>query len=762
VPWSAAAQERLAVVIGNQDYDAIPDLANARNDAARMAELLRSKGFTVFDGYDLTRAGFEGLLRQSILNASDGAEIVFFYAGHGIQIGRRNYLLPADVAFRSIYDLPVESVTLDRVIDTLSAKGKVHVAIIDACRENPFPDTMLAGDLDASLFETRQGFEVFQTPINSLVAFSTTPGQIAFDGEAGGHSPYTAAILATVRETPRADATTLFSRVRERVFETTEGQQVPWESSTLIRPFHFAAQDTPVTVADGTAGGATGSTEGGTQTGPTGEIAGDEVSDEAQETADALPAALTLTVEYDREMDLGPPLAEALGLSDLTGLTLAEAPAEGALTIGAATLYAPTLAERRAGEGPMTLTDSFALGAPGGQTVSVTLEMPANACDLAAGDALDPGGVGIYRLPNELPVEEARVACAAAVEADPEEPRFVYQLGRALQAAGAYEAAFEAFRSAAEAGHVRALNATARLLTAPQVDRELFAIPEDRARAMALLEEGAAAADPFAMHLLGRFLLREGETEAERERGFELLDRAAELGHTYSMNELGIYFLTRETDHFIPDRGMTYLRASAARDDIYGYHNLGFVALTALTGGDPDYAAAYDWFRRAALGGHPGSPASLGRMIVRGQVPDAGPEDAVRWYDMGLERGDPWGGVNAATLILDGRVAGLGAPDALVRAAKARHLGGGEPGERARSLIAEAAPGDLARAVQMLVGELGEPVTVDGAIGPATRSAIADALAAAGLPEPENSPAAQLEALARGYWALNPVRSDVF
>ncbi len=744
------APDRIAVVVGNQDYEKVADLSNARADAQSMSEMLRAKGFVVFDAYDVDRQGFEHVMRQAILNADEGSEIVFFYAGHGIQIGRRNYLLPTDVAFESVYDLPVQSMTLDRVIEQLSARGTVHVAIIDACRDNPFPDRLLAGDLDASLFETKSGFDVFRTPLNSLVAFSTSPGLTAFDGEQGGNSPYTAAILRAVEERPETDAISLFARVRERVYEATAGEQVPWESSTLTRPFHFvrasAQREDPGAVAQARAAP------------PAAPAAAAKLA--------ALPGEVTLEADYDRRIPLGTALSDALGLAGPVPITVVRAPAGGAVAAADDGLvYVPELSERRSAGGAATLSDSFVARVgegPEAADITVSLDMPVNACDLEAGDALDPGGVGFYRLPNEIDIRAALAACAEAARERPDAPRFQHQLGRAQQAAGRYEEAHARFERAAGMGHVRAKNAVALLLSSDLLDRDIFDIPADSARALELLEEGVGAGDPFSMHTYGRHLLREGETAAERERGFELLDRAAELGHTYSMNELGTYFLTKDTGHFLPERGMRYLEASAARDDIYGYHNLGFVALFGLEAGEPDHATARAWFERAALGGHPRSPSTLGRMVVRGQVPGATPADAARWYDMGLARGDPWGGVNAAEMMLRGEVPGRDGADALVRAAKAANLSGEEPAARAARIVADAAPSDLGRAIQLLLNELGEAVTVDGAVGPFSRAAIARVMEAHGLPAPPDERRAQLVALGKAYWAENPLRSDLF
>lgn len=743
---------RLAVVIGNQDYAEIPDLGNARHDAERMADLLRTEGFTVFDAYDIDRRGFEDLLRTSILNVSDGAEIVFFYAGHGLQIGRRNYLLPVDVAFDSIYDLPVESVTLDRVIEVLSARGEVHVAIIDACRDNPFPDKMMAGNLDASLFETRSGFDAFQTPLNSLVAFSTAPGMVAFDGQGGENSPYTAAILAAVDAYPDDDILSVFARVRENVYKTTKGKQVPWESSTLVQPFRLRKQGVPtppvlLAAAEPAQEGASSETR------------------TASEPA-TLPAAVTITAIYDRDVPLTAALTRALNLTEALDFAVTTPPSDGTLSVADnGMIYRPRLSERRATTRQIDLSDSFTLtfDLPDGPApVTVSLDMEANGCDLAAGDALDPGGVGFYRLPNEIEIVPALAECRAAVSQNPDTPRFRYQLGRAEQAAGLFKASFDSFSAAADAGHIRALNGTARLLITDKIDRAAADIAADPTRAMALYDRGIAAGDPYAMHSKGLHLLRNSDTDQGRQDGFELLDRAAELGHTYSMNELGIYFLTPDTEHFLPERGMRYLRASAARNDIYGYFNLGFVAQNGLTEDGIDLAAAYDWFVKAADGGHPIGPAALGRMIVNGQVPGQGPQQAVAWYDKGLARGDGWGGVNAAALILNGTVQGQTRTSALIRLAKARHLSNTKASETAAALLADQPPKELALATQTLLVKLGATMPIDGAIGPMTRRILDRMAQDHGLPPASNDRLSELETAARIYWAERPTRPDLF
>ncbi|WP_052261450.1 caspase family protein [Ruegeria sp. ANG-S4] len=732
---------RVAIVIGNQDYDAVGDLTNARKDAEDIADMLRGFNFKVYDGYDLSKREFEELIRTAVLNIPDSADVLFYYAGHGIQIGRRNYLLPVDAKFESIYDVPLATMTLDRVIDTLSARSAAHVAILDSCRDNPFQDLRLAADLDANLFETRSGFDVFRTPLNSLIAYSTSPGAVASDGDLGQNSPYTAAVLETVQSAPFDNIQQLFPVIRERVHTKTAGKQIPWESSTLVRPFFLAQQ---------------------------------QVETEDLPVATAEPQSLDLSLQFDKTVPLTQSLEAELG-EGIVGVRLVDTPDRGVVNTGdqsqtASVIYVPEVSDTRAVElGGGGFSDSFTVEITTSdqktQNVDVSLQLGMNACDLEAGDALDLNGVGVFRLPNELNIRDALAACTAAVADFPGTARFKYQLGRAQQAAGNVADAYNNFSAASEAGHVRAKYALAILLDSDRIDRAVTKIPYDTAKARDLLEQATAEQDPYAMHRLGKALLRNGETTQDKKRGFELLERSVELGHTFSMNELGLYFLRENSDHYIPERGMRYLRASELRKDIYGYNNLAYVSLNGLGGNPVDLNKAEAYFLAAAEGGHPTAPASIARMILRDQLPGRTSEEALQWYDASLSRGDAWGGANGAYIILDGQVPGQEPADAAVRAAKAALLSNEEPAGRAEAQLDRLSQGDLNRALQKALNELGGNIAVDGQVGPATLAALENIAAEHGVPVPysaANDPKARLLLAARVYWAQNPVRFDLF
>ena len=743
-----SAMAPVAVVVGNQDYEALPDLDNAGADASRVAEMLRGFGYEVFHGTDLDKEGFEDLLREAALNVRDGGRVFFYYAGHGIQLGSRNYLLTTNATFTDPADLPFQAVTLDQVTRILAARAGEQVYMLDSCRENPVIGTEMQASLTPELYEAREGFEVVKPPMNTLVAFSTTPGAVAFDGVPGGHSPYTEAVVKNFEGMPGADALNVLRRVRADVLETTARKQVTWESSTLTDALVLNAGE----VAE-----------------PAPAMA--EAPAPAETPAPAAPASSgPVEVSVSRPLDRIVPLDDAL-LPALAGAESVEvASAErGTAEVARAedgtwrVTYAPRLSQTPAADaGGHEGRVSLVLAGPSGESVvDVQLSLPVDACDIEAGDHLDLQGSGVFRYPDQIEPAAAERACRAATAEAPGEGRFAYQLGRALQAQGRLEEAYEAFESASELGHVRADHARAFLHTTPGIDRAAIPIPEDPALAAELWERAIAAGDPFAMHSYGKRLLREGATEAERRRGFDLLNTAMELGHTYAMNEMGSYFLYPPDGAGAPQpaRAEAHYRASHERDDIYGTDGLAYVALNRP---EPDFATAALFFRDAAAKGHPTAPSSMGRLMLRGQV-DGTPREALDWFDMALARGDGWGGANGAMVIATW-MPEMPAHEAAVRAAKAAVLSDPAAAEDALARLSEMDAGTLDRAAQAILRDLGETgLAVDGDFGGRSNDALLRQAARLEVGMPViGGPLDRVLFAARLHFAENPPRVDLF
>ncbi|WP_323775635.1 caspase family protein [Leisingera sp.] len=735
-----------AIVIGIQDYDHVTDLTNTRQDAKAMAEMLSSFGYTVYEGYDLDKRGFEALLRQAALNIRDGSQVFFYYAGHGIQLGRRNYLLTSDAELTGIHDLPFQSVTLDRVSAILGGKAGSQILMLDSCRDNPVPDAKLNAEVGAQLYEAREGFDVFRPPLNTLVAFSTSPGATALDGEPGGNSPYTASVVRHFPDRPDEDAMTVLSAIRGDVYAATGNTQVPWESSTLMQKVYLRPAERSLNIAKAE-------------------------SETEVASLDRMPAELSVKIPLGRALELAPEISPYVRAG--TTVSIVESPSSGVTSLqtgdstGLSLSYAPKLTELPARkDGGQVRKDRMVLRlaqAGAVRDVTVNLEMIARQCDLEAGDLLDLQGVGLYRYPNEINLKEAEAACRDAVGAAPEIGRLHYQLGRALQGQGRLIEAYEAFEKAAELNHVRAYNAVAYLHVTPNVDRETVPIPYNPDKAFALWEKGIEAGDPFSMHARGKRLLRKSGTPEEKQRGFDLLSRAVELGHTYSMNELGVFFLWSGDELAQPERGFSYLQASAGRGDIYGTANLGYVYRDGGAGQTVDKEQARALFAEAAQLGHPHAPAEIGRMIMNGDLPGSDAAEALEWYDMGLSRGDAWGGANGAWVALNSLPDRIPAHAAAARAGKAMALNNPDASAAARELLSGMAETDVAAGTQYILRQLGSGIAIDGQFGPASRKQLANWARQSGLPATVPSDAiSQLQLAAQVHFALNPVRQDLF
>jgi Caspase domain len=236
----AQAEPRLALVIGNSDYRDVVALPNPAKDAAAMDSFLRQAGFDVTPANNLTQSEMRGALRDfadKVSGAGPDAVALLYYAGHGVQIDGQNYLVPVDARIKREADVPVAALRLTDVMDILSAvHAKSLLVILDACSNNPF------AAIDKSI---GRGLAIVDAPKGSIVSYSTAPGATALDGD-GNHSPFTSALIDIAR-TPGLPVEQTFKKVRLAVNKVTDGEQTPWESSSLVSDFAFFRGDgTPV------------------------------------------------------------------------------------------------------------------------------------------------------------------------------------------------------------------------------------------------------------------------------------------------------------------------------------------------------------------------------------------------------------------------------------------------------------------------------------------------------------------------------------
>jgi Caspase domain len=232
---TALAENRVALVIGQSAYRTVPPLPNPANDAKVMAELLGTAGFDVTTASDVSQAE----MRKAIGDFADkltakGPDTValIYYAGHGLQVDGENFLLPIDVSALHEADIPLRGVRLNDLLNALaSVPSKTRIIMLDACRDNPFPSLEKEVGRGLALVDTKAG------AAGTFISFSTSPGAVAEDGT-GVNSPYTTALSAAARERGLTLEQAL-KRVRVAVNKSTDGRQIPWDSSSLTTDFYF-------------------------------------------------------------------------------------------------------------------------------------------------------------------------------------------------------------------------------------------------------------------------------------------------------------------------------------------------------------------------------------------------------------------------------------------------------------------------------------------------------------------------------------------
>ncbi len=239
---SGAAEDRqVALVIGNSAYR-IGALKNPVNDAQAVAGALRGLGFDVALRENTSLREMIEAFRQFSLAARTARVRVVFYAGHGVQVKGRNYLLPVDTEIRAEDEVPAKSADLNELLDRLGGMQQgINIVILDACRNNPFSGAEILGPDGRRLKfrgATPAGLAPVEAPLGSMVAFSTAPGGVALDNPGEKNSLYTKHLLGFI-QSPGLPVELLFKQVRLSVARETGRVQVPWESSSLTGDYCF-------------------------------------------------------------------------------------------------------------------------------------------------------------------------------------------------------------------------------------------------------------------------------------------------------------------------------------------------------------------------------------------------------------------------------------------------------------------------------------------------------------------------------------------
>ncbi|HKU04690.1 MAG TPA: caspase family protein [Bradyrhizobium sp.] len=232
-PAAAWAEKRVALVVGNAAYQTVPQLPNPSRDASAVAKMFRDAGFdTVETQLNVGNLEFKRAIRRFETTADQADIAVVYYAGHGLEIGGVNYMIPVDARLASDRDAEDEAIPLERLVSSADGARRLRLIILDACRDNPFVTMMRRERKMAASRAVVAGLgKVEPTSTDTLIAYAAKAGSTADDGT-GEHSPFTAAVLKNLT-IPGLDVRLAFGRVRDEVLRATGNRQEPFVYGSL-------------------------------------------------------------------------------------------------------------------------------------------------------------------------------------------------------------------------------------------------------------------------------------------------------------------------------------------------------------------------------------------------------------------------------------------------------------------------------------------------------------------------------------------------
>jgi TPR repeat protein len=475
--------KRQAIVIGNSNY-LNGALKNPLNDSDAVSIAAQDIGFDVRLIKDAKLKDMRIALKGGIASAKNADILMLFFAGHGVQSGGKNYLLPVDINIRSAGELPKAAISVADIVEWLAeANVKASIIFLDACRNNPFPQASIA-EPGLAFVEGGSG--------ELVVSYAAGTGAVAYDG-AGPNSPYSSALVEALRM-PNLDVYTMLRQVRGRVREVTDGRQIPWVSGSIEREI-VLNQVSTTEIAD-------------TADGP----AAAEFSGELDDTAWNTIQASTNPSYFQKfvgdfptspHVELAVARIDALTKQNKRSIAVSYAePAVASLAETASPLRDPL----------MSLIDY---------------------CDILAASETDPlrlgPGVPLYA----LDAQKAILACTDAISKFPDQARFQYQLARALAMDDRWPESAVYATAAADRGYAEGYSLLAWMNAAG------LGMPKNPQRAIELWRTGARLGSPNARANLGRSYRDGFGVEASNPDAFYWLKLAALTGERVAADDLG-------------------------------------------------------------------------------------------------------------------------------------------------------------------------------------------------------------------------------
>ncbi len=583
----ALAEKRVALVIGNSDYQHATPLKNPKNDAVALAAKLKLLKFDVVTGTDLTRRELEDTVR-SFARRIRGADVaLLFYAGHGLQVDGQNYLAPVDAKLGDEADLDFETVPLRTILRQMEREVKTSLVFLDACRDNPLAQNM-ARTMGTRSTAVGRGLARVSTGIGTLIAFATEPGNVALDG-AGDNSPFTTALLKHI-ETPGLDIAQLMRRVRRDVMDATASRQVPWNNSSLTGDFYFAVRAIGVEPAPGT------------------------------DTVPARPVPITRADDKSLDLAFWDAVKDSADAADFRSY-LAKFP-DGVFS---------ELAKRRMEN--LSKDKRAALAPSAVKKPKMTVAVPVHECDQLASDRNDMRKVAAGLFIYEVDMDKAMPACRSAVAEYPGVARFEHQLARLFHKAEWYSEAEQYYSAAVKSGYAAAMTGLARL------NYQGLGMAADYSEARHLYTQAVEKGNPAAMTELGRMYFLGEAGAKDTEGAHQLFLKAIDLGDPGALTSLGYFY---EFGHGVRKdikKAADLYRQAAEAGDPAGMHNLGNAYLRGWAG-RIDAREGVRWLSKAVEAGEDRGNFGLALVYESGEGVAKDSRAAARYMLAALKAGD--------------------------------------------------------------------------------------------------------------------------